>query len=145
MRAPDGEEILRAGPAEIRSAALRLRPLLAHRVLRPFFEGYRVVAERLVAEPPGAAFDETSFLASCVALGRQYELQRRISRPESVSRVVFQNGLALARNKGLLAEGASAERLAESRRRLAAEIDGVMRRIEVIESIGQARRAGIID
>lgn len=145
VRAPDWQQILLAGPAEIRAAALRLRPLLAHRVLRPFFEGYRVVAERLVAEPPGAAFDEAAFLSSCVALGRQYELQRRISSPESVSKVTFQNGLALARNKGLLSEGPMPERLAESRRRFASEIDGVMRRIEIIESIGQARRAGIID
>jgi glycerol-3-phosphate O-acyltransferase len=146
VREPEGEAILRSGPAEIRAAALRLRPLLSHRVLRPFFEGYRVVAERLVAEPVGAAFDEAAFLSSCVALGRQYELQRRISSPESVSKVVFQNGLALARNKGLVAPSTAApERIEEARRRFAAEMDGVMRRIEVIESIGQARRAGILD
>lgn len=144
VRAPHWEATLRSGPAEIRAAALRLRPLLAHRVLRPFLEGYRVVAERLVAERAGAPFDETSFLASCVALGRQYELQRRISSPESVSKVVFQNGLALARNRGLVAEGLDPVRLAEGRRRFGEEIGAVVRRIEVIESIGHARRAGII-
>lgn len=145
VRAPDWEGTLGAGSAEIRAAALRLRPLLAHRVLRPFLEAYQVVAERLGALPVPAPFDEAAFLDSCTALGRQLQLQRRIHSPESVSRVLFQTALALARNRGLIAESGAAGDLGDRRREFASELRRVVRRIEAIDSIGSARRAGLID
>jgi len=149
VRQPDWERILRSAPADVRAAAVRLKPLLAHRVIRPFLEAYQVVADMLCTLAPATAFDEGAFLSSCVALGKQYRLQRRIRSAESVSKVLFQTALSLARNRELLPDpatgAADAAGLAERRRAFAHEIRDVVRRIEAIDSIGAARRAGLIE
>jgi glycerol-3-phosphate O-acyltransferase len=148
QREPAWERVLRAGPDEIRAAALRLKPLFAHRVIRPFLEAYQVVADMLSSRPADAPFDEGAFLSSCVALGKQYQLQRRIRSQESVSKVLFQTALSLARNHDLVpaASGApAAEDLATRQREFALDVRDVVRRIEAIDSIGAARRAGLID
>ena len=78
--------------------------------------------------------DEKKFLAQCVAVGRQYVLQKRLRNPECVSRELFTNALALAANRGLLRSGT--EDLADGgagspRRRPAAVAD--------VAAIGAAR------
>ena len=93
--------------------------LIAHRVLPAFLEAYFIVADRLAAHPLDAPVDEQKFLAQCVAVGRQYVLQKRLGNPECVSRELFTNALALAANRGLLQSGADG--LADKRRRFAAE------------------------
>src|SRR5439155_923263 len=89
---PDG--VRRAIEALLR----RFRPFSAHRVLRPFVEGYRVVADALERRPPEAVLDEGEFLRGCLALGQQHVLQRRIMNAESVSQGLFASALRLARN-----------------------------------------------
>ncbi|MGO9419957.1 1-acyl-sn-glycerol-3-phosphate acyltransferase [Roseiarcus sp.] len=93
--------------------------LIAHRVLPAFLEAYFIVADRLAAQPCDAAVDEPTFLSHCIAVGRQYVLQKRLRNPECVSRELFTNALALAANRGLMQPGA--EDLAEKRRRFAQE------------------------
>ena len=93
--------------------------LIAHRVLPAFLEAYFIVADRLAAHPLDAPVDEQKFLAQCIAVGRQYVLQKRLRNPECVSRELFTNALALAANRGLLQSGA--EDLADKRRRFAEE------------------------
>ena len=93
--------------------------LIAHRVLPAFLEAYFIVADRLAAHPLDAPVDEQKFLAQCVAVGRQYVLQKRLGNPECVSRELFTNALALAANRGLLQSGADG--LADKRRRFAEE------------------------
>ena len=93
--------------------------LIAHRVLPAFLEAYFIVADRLAAHPLVAPMDEQKLLAQCIAVGRQYVLQKRLQSPECVSRELFTNALALAANRGLLQSGA--EGLADKRRRFAEE------------------------
>src|SRR5213596_2929657 len=109
---PDWERRVAEGPEAIQALLRRFRPFSAHRVLRPFLEAYRVVGDVLERRGPDPVADEAEFLGACVGLGRQYELQRRIRNAESVSRALFANALALARNRGLLdaAEGDLTER-----------------------------------
>lgn len=73
----------------------------------------------MAAQPCDAAVDEPTFLSHCIAVGRQYVLQKRLRNPECVSRELFTNALALAANRGLMRPGA--EDLAEKRRRFAQE------------------------
>ena len=55
-------------PAEDIEAVLMAQPmLLAPRVLRPFVEAYRVVAEQLAEGNPSAPLDEEEFVAGCIA------------------------------------------------------------------------------
>jgi len=130
-----------AGSAEIHALLRGFRPFSAHRVLRPFLEAYRVVADTLAGWEATAAVEEGPFLARCIALGKQYTLQRRIRTPESVSKVLFQSALRLARNRRLV-EPADAT-LANARQAFADEIWLAVRRVDAIDALAAARRSGV--
>ncbi|WP_194817180.1 glycerol-3-phosphate 1-O-acyltransferase [Nocardia sp. XZ_19_385] len=76
--------------------------MMAHRVLRSFFEAQLVVAERLEARDPGVEVDRKQFIDECVKVGKQMMLQQRLHSPESVSTELFTSALKLADNHGLL-------------------------------------------
>ncbi|MGH7790492.1 MAG: 1-acyl-sn-glycerol-3-phosphate acyltransferase, partial [Candidatus Binatia bacterium] len=140
---PDWEAALSQGPEAIKALVRHFKPFNAHRVLRPFLEAYRLVSDALERQPGAQAIEETAFLATCLALGKQYLLQRRIRRAESVSKVLFGTALRLARNRGLLEPGAAD--LLDRRRAFAAEIRAVIRRIDAIDALAASRLAGLID
>ena len=121
----------------------RFKPFNAHRVLRPFLEAYRVVADALERRDPAQPVDETNFLNTCLALGKQYRLQRRIRRTESVSKVLFGTALRLARNRDLVDVGSPD--LLDRRRAFAAELRAVIRRIDAIDALAASRLAGLIE
>jgi glycerol-3-phosphate O-acyltransferase len=120
-------------PETMRQVMGRQHLHLAHRVLRSFLEAYQVVADRLVALPPGAAFVEKAFMDDCLGVAQQYRLQHRIWSSESVSRELFATGLQLARNRGLVEpkNGDATER----RRAFAREIADEVRRIGAIRDL----------
>jgi glycerol-3-phosphate O-acyltransferase len=136
------ESALARGPAAIQSVVRSFRPFNAHRVLRPFLHAYLVVADALVLEKLDAPFDQNAFLGRCMGLGKQYLLQRRIQSAESVSKVLFENAVKLARNRELLDPGPLD--LAERRRAFADEIRSAIRRADAIELLAQSRVAGLI-
>ncbi len=140
LHAADWELHLPKGPAAIAELLRKIRPLSAHRILRPFLEAYGVVADALVALDPEQPVEESAFLGSCLALGRQYALQRRIKRQESVSKVLFATALRLADNRGLLEAGVERR---EPRQAFAREIRETIRRADAIEGLVRARRAGL--
>jgi glycerol-3-phosphate O-acyltransferase len=140
---PDWESALAAGPAEIAALVRRIRPFNAHRVLKPFLEGYRVVSDALTALGDEPEIEEAPFLSRCLSLGKQYRLQRRISSAESISKVLFETALRLARNRGLV--DPEVPRLAERRRAFAEEIATAVRRVDAVDALAASRRAGLID
>ena len=95
--------LVEQGPDGIGRLLRRFRPLTAHLTLRSFVEAYSVVAQALESLGAEGAPDDRSFLIACEGLGRQLLLQKRIHSPESVSRHLFQTGLQLASNSGLVA------------------------------------------
>ncbi|HYB97791.1 MAG TPA: glycerol-3-phosphate 1-O-acyltransferase [Candidatus Limnocylindrales bacterium] len=139
---PEWESRLRAGGKETEQLLLSIKPFNSHRVLRPFLEAYRVVADALTKVDPKEKLDEARFVAQCLALGKQYQLQRRVARAESVSKVLFQTALRLAGNRGLLASDGSD--LAEKRRAFAAELRRVIRRVDAIDALAASRRTGLL-
>jgi glycerol-3-phosphate O-acyltransferase len=78
-----------------------------------------------------------------MALATQYHLQRRIRSAESVSKVLFETALRLAKNRTLL--GPPTGDLPARRRAFAAEIREAIRRAEAIDVLAASRRAGLID
>ena len=120
----------------------RIRPFSAHRVLRPIVEAYRVVADALLTQPD-APFDDAAFLTKCLALGKQYHLQRRIRSAESVSKLLFEAAVRLARNRELL--NADIPNLAGRRRAFAEELRDLIRRIDAIGALAASRFAGLIE
>ena len=140
---PTWEARLTEGSDAILAALRRFKPFSAHRVLRPFLEAYRVVSDALERHDPAQPIEEASVLTTCLALGKQYRLQRRIRRTESVSKVLFATALRLAQNRELLNPGTPD--LLERRRAFAAEIRAVIRRIDAIDALAASRLAGLIE
>lgn len=93
--------------------------LIAHRVLPAFLEAYFIVANQLAMHPSKTPVDEHNFLQQCIAVGRQYILQKRLLNPECVSLELFKNALSLAANRNLLQSGT--EDLANKRHQFAKE------------------------
>lgn len=110
--------------------------LLAHLVLRPFLDAYHIVAARLAAYQD-ESFDEDAFLAECLQVGKQWELQRRIASAESRSMELFKTALRLARHRELV-DGGGPE-LAARRRAFADEIALAIRRVNAIAELARAR------
>jgi glycerol-3-phosphate O-acyltransferase len=107
--------------------------LVAHLVLRPFIDAYRVVAEELVNLGAGPGVDEQELLKRSLRLGKQWSLQHRITE-ESVSGEMFSTALKMARHRGLLDTEASADEIADRRAALVSELD------ELQKSIGELAR-----
>jgi glycerol-3-phosphate O-acyltransferase len=116
----------RDAPLDIGEASRLLHEselLVAHLVLRPFIDAYRVVAEELLKLGAGSDVDEQALLERSLRLGRQWSLQHRITE-ESVSGDMFATALKMARHRGLLDSEAADGRVA-----LVAELDDLQRSI----------------
>jgi glycerol-3-phosphate O-acyltransferase len=122
----------RRAPLDTDEAARSLKEselLVAHLVLRPFIDAYRVVAEELLNLGAGRDVDEQVLLERCLRLGRQWSLQHRITE-ESVSGEMFATALKMARHRGLVDSGAAARDIAQARAALVAELDDLQRSID---------------
>jgi glycerol-3-phosphate O-acyltransferase len=124
-----------SAPLDTEDAARTLNEsdlLVAHLVLRPFVDAYRVVAEELVNLGPDRRVDERQFLKRCLRLGRQWSLQHRITE-ESVSGEMFSTAVKMARHRGLVdaegERGGDADDLTARRSALVAELDDLQRSI----------------
>ncbi|TMA31326.1 MAG: hypothetical protein E6J87_15935 [Deltaproteobacteria bacterium] len=142
-RDPNWEEKLARSADGAHELVKRSRPFSAHRVLRPFLEAYRVVADRLAQTPPDTVIDERGFLDACLGLGRQYQLQHRIHSAESVSKVLFETALKIADNRGLV--HSTEPEIAQWRRVFADQVRATLRRIDAVEALAASRRAGLIE
>jgi len=111
--------------------------LLAHLVLRPFLDAYHIVADRLAAYED-ESFDEEAFLAECLEVGKQWELQRRIANAESRSMELFKTALRLARHRELV-DGADSADIAKRRQQFADEIATATRRVNEIAELARTR------
>lgn len=113
--------------------------LLAHLVLRPFLDAYHIVADRLAAYED-ESFDEDAFLAECLEVGKQWELQHRIASAESRSLELFKTALRLARHRELV-DGFEFRDVAQRRREFADEIATAIRRVNEIGELARRRSA----
>ncbi|MGH3154694.1 MAG: hypothetical protein ACRDOB_28760, partial [Streptosporangiaceae bacterium] len=133
---PQWEERLRSGPAGVEGLLGGMRPLVSHMVVRPFVEAYRIVADVLVNDD--VPDDDGEVIKRALGLGRQYVAQRRLRSSESVSVLLFQTALQLARNRRLLGDGEAAH-LAARRAAFLAELRGLLGRLDQIEDLAIRR------
>lgn len=126
-----------AGAADVRGLLEKADVLLAHLVLRPFLDAYHIVADRLAAYDD-ESFDEDAFLAECLGVGKQWELQRRIASAESRSMELFKTALRLARHRELV-DGVEGPDIAARRREFADEIATAVRRVNTIAELARTR------
>ncbi|EED31666.1 glycerol-3-phosphate acyltransferase [gamma proteobacterium NOR5-3] len=110
----------------------RLQPRMAHAVLLPFVEAYRVVADVIASQPVGDPLSEKDCVQKSLAYGRQAYLQRRISSEASIGKLLFSNAYRLLDNLELVdGEG---DDLAERRLQLAQNFRELQRRIERVRA-----------
>jgi glycerol-3-phosphate O-acyltransferase len=131
---PSWESLLRSGPAAADGLLAGMRPLVSHVVVRPFVEAYRLVADVLVHD--STLVSDSEVVRRALGLGRQYVAQHRLRSSESVSALLFQTALQLARNRGLLEPGPD---LAERRAAFLAELRDLVRRLDQIEDLAIRR------
>jgi glycerol-3-phosphate O-acyltransferase len=131
---PAWEDKLRAGQADALLAGMR--PLVSHVMVRPFVEAYRIVADVLVNDDVTASDEDSEVTNRALGLGQQYVAQRRLRSAESVSVLLFQTGLQLARNRGLFEPTAG---LAARRAAFLAELRHLVRRLDQIEDLAIKR------
>lgn len=112
--------------------------IMAHRVLRSFFDAQLVVAERLAARNSYDRIDRDALLSECVNVGQQMVLQARLHGPESISTELFSSALRLSDNLGLLA-GDTAQ-VTRHRRLFAEELGEVVERIRLAEALDPSNR-----
>ncbi|MEJ3654674.1 glycerol-3-phosphate 1-O-acyltransferase [Actinomycetes bacterium KLBMP 9759] len=116
--------------------------LIAHRVLRSFFDAQLVVAERLAARDPRRPVVEKEFLDECGGVGQQMLLQGRLHGPESLSRELFAGALKLAANRDLVDPGR--DELAQRRRAFAEQLGATVARVIRIDEIdAELRREAV--
>ena len=130
---PSWESRLRSGPAAADELLAGMRPLVSHVVVRPFVEAYRLVADVLVHDD--TVTSDSDVVREALGLGRQYVAQRRLRSSESVSALLFQTALQLARNRGLF-EG---DDMAARRAAFLAELRDLVRRLDRIEDLAIRR------
>ncbi|HME49380.1 glycerol-3-phosphate 1-O-acyltransferase [Mycobacterium sp.] len=108
------------------------KPLMAHAMLRPFFEAYEIVADVLRDAPAEISEKELTKLA--LGVGRQYVAQDRVRSNESVSALLFATARQVAADQGLLAPASD---LAERRAAFLAELRAVLRDMDRIEGVSR--------
>jgi glycerol-3-phosphate O-acyltransferase len=108
--------------------------LVAHLVLRPFVDAYRIVAEELVSTGRAGAVDERLLLKRCLRLGRQWALQHRVTE-ESVSGEMFGTAVKLARHRGLLDADAAPDELLRCRVALVSELGDLQKSISELAAL----------
>ena len=133
-------ELVLACPAEdscleegnLAATLASLAPYRTQAVLRPFIEAYRLVADVLVRAAPGEPLTRSEIHERALALGRQYRAQGEISTPESLSFALFDAGIALAENSGLVKPSA----LTEQREQFLEDLEDALADIEFLEATG---------
>ena len=90
---------------------------VAYWAVLPFLDAYQIVGDEI--ESLRGDFEEKRFLQACLDRARMYRIEERVFSGESASQVLFKSALALARNRGLLEDGAD---VLERRKAFAAEV-----------------------
>ncbi|MCW2650874.1 MAG: glycerol-3-phosphate O-acyltransferase [Mycobacterium sp.] len=128
----DWEAHVNAGGGDVDELLHAKKPLMAHAMLRPFFEAYEILADVLRDAPPELGEKELTKLG--LGVGRQYVAQDRVRSNESVSALLFATARQVAADQGLLAP---AENLADRREAFLAELRGVLRDMDRIEQVSR--------
>jgi glycerol-3-phosphate O-acyltransferase len=136
--APNWEALLQQGAPGFLQLQNNMLLLVSHVTLLTYAEAYSVVADLLARMDASETLTEEQCVAQALILGRQAYLQRRISSPASIGKLLFKNGFKMAENRKLTAGGD--QRVASGRKALAQELRDVLRRLELVRALGVATR-----
>ncbi|HEY5150065.1 MAG TPA: glycerol-3-phosphate acyltransferase, partial [Mycobacterium sp.] len=115
------ETHLAAGGEGVDNLLRAKQPLMAHAMLRPFFEAYEIVADVLCDAPAEIGEKELSKIA--LGVGAQYAAQGKVRSNESVSALLFATARQVAADQHLLEQ---APNLRERRQAFLRELRGIL-------------------
>jgi glycerol-3-phosphate O-acyltransferase len=142
LRCPGWQELL-ASPNPYPGREIKVvTPLLCHGVLEPFLDAYHLVAEKLLGLAAGSSFDQGTFLDLCLFEAEQLYRLRRIAHQETVAKPMFESGLLVAKNRGLLDDAVDDARLFSRRSEFLQEVNDLLGRLQDIRHIAASRRSG---
>jgi len=96
----DWEINVSAGSDAVRGLLREKRPLMAHAMLRPFFEAYEIIADVLCDAP--AEISSEDLTQRALGVGAQYAAQGKVRSNESVSALLFATARQVAADQQLL-------------------------------------------
>ena len=128
----DWEAHVQAGGDDIDMLLHAKKPLMAHAMLRPFFEAYEIVADVLRDAP--AQISEKDLTKLALGVGRQYVAQGRVRSNEAVSALLFATARQVAADQGLLKPAGD---LADRRAAFLAELRGILRDMDRVEGVSR--------
>jgi glycerol-3-phosphate O-acyltransferase len=128
----DWETQLSSGSEPIYTLLQAKSPVVAHAMLRPFFEAYTLLADVLRDTPPDIEQQELTTLA--MGVGNQYVALGRLASPEPVSTLLFATARQVAADQGLFE---AAPDLANARATFHAELQAVLDDIRRVERIAR--------
>ena len=137
------EELLQQGGPGFLQIQNNMVLLVSHVALLTYAEAYSIVADLLVQMEPSESLTEEPCVTMALKHGHQAYLQRRISSPSSIGKLLFKNGFQLAEHRKLTAGGD--ESVASGRKALAMEIRDVLRRLKLIHALGVAIRGNTVE
>ena len=114
----------RAG--EIDKVLASFAPFRSPAVLRPFLEAYRVVAEVIGDDAYLGTIDESGLVDRALKTAAAQVASGEIASGQSVSEVLFETAVTLARHRGVFVPGPD---VVERRKGFAAELDELAARI----------------
>jgi glycerol-3-phosphate O-acyltransferase len=128
----DWEAHVVAGDDQIDEMLFEKRPLMAHAMLRVFFEAYEIVADVLRDLPPDV--DQQELTDSALGVGRQHVAQGRVRSSESVSTLLFATARQVVADQALIGAGPG---LAERRVAFLRELRNILRDFDYVERIAR--------
>jgi glycerol-3-phosphate O-acyltransferase len=134
---PRWREQLSGDGAQVQRLARRLQPFIAHATLLPYVEAYSLVVEQLARLAPGERVDAQRCVQQALKEGRQAYLLRRVSSEASIGKILFENGLKLAAQRGLA--GASTVEVCTARVALLQELRSLAQRMQRLRREALAR------
>ena len=134
LACPDGVDLVNNGDLE--TVADAFDPPVSPAVLLPFLEAYRIVAAVIAQADPNETLDAKTIAHRSLLLGRETAAQGKVTTPESLSTELFNSGIALAANAGLLGRGNQ-----EARDEFLADIDDALADLRLVQMTAQTRMA----
>lgn len=128
------EPVVAAGGEAVDTLLASKRPLVAHAMLRPFFEAYEIVADVLRDAP--ANISDKDLTKQALGVGRQYAAQGRVRSTESISALLFATARRVAADQHLLEAGFD---LAERRAAFCDELLQIMNDLDHIEEASRRK------
>lgn len=132
----DWQAHVAAGADAIDALLHAKRPLTSWTMLRPFFEGYEIIADVLRKAPDKISEKDLTKLA--MGVGRQYVAQDRVRSSEPVSTLLFATARQVAADQGLFE---SCRSLGHRREAFHSELRTILRDINEVERIARQQFA----